>query len=224
MWSSARSCVRVLVLAYLAAMPPAASAQGTGPLAPYEEASLQQIRDFVRATAERYRMVAPLEISVASWVGSSSVQQYASSPAVYTRGGLYLNRPLLRATNRVLVITTALGYEILRAPSKATSLADRERERAQIALEGKAKAVDIPVQVKGLSESEALEQMYAWLLAIHRAAAASGRPAQPGSMSACDAIRDLLGRFPGVREKFVGQECAPAYRERPAPDQPASPG
>ena len=68
---SARSCLRVLALACLAAMPSAASAQGTGPLAPDEEASLQQIRDFVRATAERYRMVAPLEVSVASWVGSA---------------------------------------------------------------------------------------------------------------------------------------------------------
>ncbi len=206
---SARSCLRVLALACLAAMPCAAFAQGTGPLAPDEEASLQQIRDFVRAAAQRYRMVAPLEVSVASWVGSSSVQQYASSPAVYTRGGLYLNRRLLRATNRDLVIATALGYEILRAPSKATSLADRERERAQIALDGNAQAVDILVQVKGLSESEALEEMYAWLLAIHRTATASGQPPQPGSVAGCDAIRDLLGRFPGVRERFAGRECAP---------------
>ena len=65
---SVRSCVRALVLTCLVAVPPAASAQGTGPLAPDEEASLQQIRDFVQATAQRYRMVAPLEVSVASWV------------------------------------------------------------------------------------------------------------------------------------------------------------
>ena len=206
----ARFCLRLIVLACLAAMPLAASAQGTDPLAPDEAASLQQIRDFARTAAQRYGMVAPLEVSVASWVGSSSVQQYASSPAVYTRGGLYLNRRLLRAANRDLVIATALAYEMLRAPSKATSLAERGRERAQLALDGNAKAVDILVQVKGLSESEALEQMYAWLLAIHRAAAVSGRPPQPGSVPPCDAIRDLLGRFPGVREKFAGRECAPA--------------
>jgi hypothetical protein len=208
MWSPARSCLRVLALACLAAMPSAATAQGTGPLAPDEEASLQQIGDFVRAAAQRYRMVVPLEVSVASWVGSSSVQQYASSPAVYTRGGLYLNRRLLRASNRDLVIATALGYEMLRATSRATSLADRERERAELALDANARAVDILVQVKGMSEEAALEQMYAWLLAIHRTA--SGRPPQPGSVPSCDAIRDLLGRFPGVREKFAGQECAPA--------------
>lgn len=206
----ARSCLRVIVLACLAAMPLAASAQGTDPLAPDEEASLRQIRDFARAAARHYRMVAPLEVSVASWVGSSSVQQYASSPAVYTRGGLYLNRRLLRASNRDLVIATALGYEMLRAPSKATSLAERERERAQIALDGNAKAVDILVQVMGWSENDALEQMYAWLLAIHRATVASGRPPEPGSVAACDAIRDLLGRFAGLREKFAGRECAPA--------------
>jgi hypothetical protein len=78
-------------------MPSAASAQGTGPLAPDEEASLQQIRDFVWAAAQRYRMVAPLEVSVASWVGNPSLSQFASSPAVYTGGSLFLNHRLLRA-------------------------------------------------------------------------------------------------------------------------------
>jgi hypothetical protein len=189
-------------------MPPAASAQGTGPLAPDEEASLQQIRDFARAAAQRYRMVAPLEVSVASWVGNPSLPQYASSPAVYTGGGLHLNRRVLRASNRDLVIATALAYEMLRAPSKATSLVERDRERAQLALDANARAVDILVQIKGMSEEAALEHMYAWLLAIHRTAA--GRPAQPGSVPTCEAIGDLLRRFPGVREKFAGQECAPA--------------
>ena len=207
---SARSWLCSIALACLTVMPLAALAQDTGLLAPDEEASLQQVRDFVGAAARRYRMVAPLEVSVASWVGSSSVQQYASSPAVYTRGGLYLNRRLLRASNRDLVIATALAYEMLRAPSKATSVADRQRERAQMALDGNAKAVDVLVQVKGLSESEALEQMYTWLLAIHRATVASGRPPQPGGVPACEAIGDLLGRFPGVRERFAGRECAPA--------------
>jgi hypothetical protein len=205
---SARSFLRVLALACLAAIPPTVSAQGSDPLAPDEEASLQQIRDFVRATAQRYRMVAPLEVSVASWVGNPSLPQYASSPAVYTPGGLHLSRRLLRASNRDLVIATALAYEMLRAPSKATSLAERERERAQLALDANARAVDILVQVKGISEEAALEQTYAWLLAIHRAA--SGRPTQPGSVPACEAIGDLLRRFPGVREKFAGQECVPA--------------
>ena len=75
-------------------------------------------------------MVAPLEVSVASWVGNPSLSQFASSPAVYTGGSLFLNHRLLRASSRDLVIATALAYEILRAPSKATTLAEREHERA----------------------------------------------------------------------------------------------
>jgi hypothetical protein len=191
-------------------MPLAAPAQDTGRLAPDEEASLQQIRDFVRATAQRYRMLAPLEVSVASWVGTGSLPQYASSPAVYTRGGLYLNRRLLRASNRDLVIATALAYELLRAPTQATSVAERERERAQQRLDANAQAIDILVQVKGLSEEAALDQMYSWLLAIHHAALAAGRPPPSGVTPTCEAIGDLLRRFPGVREKFAGRECAPA--------------
>ena len=210
MRDSARSCVRAIVLAALIVMPITAHAQGTTPLTPDEEASLQEIRDFVQAVTQRYQMVAPLEVSVAPWVGSPSLPQYASSPAVYTGGALYLNRRLLRVANRDLVIATALAYEMLRAPSKATTLAERERERAQIVLEGYAKAVDILVQVTGLSEEAALDRMYAWLLGIHRAAIVSGRPAPPGSVPACEAIKDLLGRYPEARGRFAGRECAPA--------------
>ena len=51
MWPSARLAVRVVVLACLAAMSSVTSAQSTDALTPDEEASLQQIRCFVGATA-----------------------------------------------------------------------------------------------------------------------------------------------------------------------------
>jgi hypothetical protein len=206
---TARSWLRSIILAVLTLTPLAALAQGIAPLTADEEASLQAVRDFVRATAQRYRMVAPLEVSVAPCVGNPSLPQYASSPAVYTGGSLFLNRRLLSASNRDLVIATALAYEMLRAPSKATTLAERERERAQMVLEGNAKAVDILVQVKGLSEEATLDHMCAWLLALHRTAVASGRPPQPGSVRPRDAIGDLLRRYPGARGWFAGRECAP---------------
>lgn len=204
-----RSWLRASVLAALTLLPLTALAQGTGPLTEEEEASLLEIREFVAATAERYRMLAALEVSVAPWVGSSALPRYAASPAVYSGGALYLNRRLLRASNRDLVIATALAYEMLRAPSKAATVAERERERAQLALDGNAKAVDILVQVKGLSEEAAVEQMYDWLLGIHRAAVGAGRPPPPNSRPPCEAIGDLLRRYPGVRERFAGRECAP---------------
>jgi hypothetical protein len=204
-----RACLCALALALLVVRPPAASAQAAGPLAPDEEASLQQVREFALATAQRYRMVAPLEVSVASWVGNPAVSQFASTPAVYTPGGLYLNRRLLRASNRDLVIAIALAFEMLRGPGKATTLADHQRERAQMRLDGHARAVDILIQVKGLSEPAALGEMYASLLGMQRAAVAAGRPPEPGSVAPCDAIADLLRRYPGSRESFAGRECAP---------------
>jgi hypothetical protein len=196
--------------AILILVPLAVPAQDPGPLSVEEKASLDEIQDFVRATAQRYRMVAPLQVSLASWVGNPSISQYAGSPAVYARGTLYLNRRLLRASNRDLVIATALAYELLRGPGTATSLAARERERAQLALESNARAVDILVQVKGMSEQAALDQMYAWLLGIHHAALATGRPTRPGIPRTCEAIEDLLRRYPGAKERFAGRECAPA--------------
>ena len=164
-----RSWLSRVVPALLILIPLPVTAQGPGPLSVEEEASLREIQDFVRATAQRYRMVAPLQVSVASWVGNPALSQYAGSPAVYARGTLFLNRRLLRASNRDLVIATALAYE-----------------------------------------QAALDQMYAWLLGIHHAALASGRPTPPDRPRPCDAIGDLLQRYPGSREWFAGRECAPA--------------
>jgi hypothetical protein len=204
---AARSRLRWIALAFLVAIPLGAVAQSAAPLSAEEEASLQEIREFARATAQRYRMVALLEVSVASWVGSDALPQYASAPAVYTRGALYLNRRVLRASNRDLVIAKSLAYETLRAPTKATTLAERERERAQLDLDSNARTVDILVQVKGLSEDAAVEQMYAWLLAIHRTAGAGSRPPRPGSITVCDEIADLLRRYPGLAARYAGREC-----------------
>jgi hypothetical protein len=153
-------------------------------------------------------MVAPLEVSVASWVGTGSVPQYAKASAVYTGGTLYVNRRVLRASNRDVVIAKALAYEMFRAPSKATTLAERERERAALSQESNARAVDILVQLKGVSEDAAVGQMYAWLLAIHRATGSGGRPLPPGSVTPCDEIADLLQRFPAVKKEYAGRECA----------------
>jgi hypothetical protein len=213
-----RSWLRAILLTILTAISfdglaqslPAPGPSANAPLSAEEEVSLQAIRDFVQATARRYRMVAPLEVSVASWVGTGALPQYASAPAVYTRGTLYLNRRLLRASNRDLVIAKSLAYEMLRTPSQATTLADRNRERARLELDANFRTVDILVQVKGVDERDAVETMYVWLLAIHRAPAAPSRPATAGTASGCDAIQDLLGRFPQHREWFAGRECAPA--------------
>src|SRR5262245_8293461 len=87
-------CFRWIIPAVLVLIPLAAIAQDPAPLSATEEASLDAVREFARLTAERYRMVAPLEISVASWVGNPSLPQYASSPAVYTGGQLYVSRRL----------------------------------------------------------------------------------------------------------------------------------
>jgi hypothetical protein len=205
--AGSRACA--IALACLATMTFPVSAQDTAPLAPDEEASLEQIQAFVEATAQHYHMVDTLQVSVAPWVGNPALPQYASTPAVKTGNQLFLNRRLLRASNRDLVIATALAYEMLRGPGRAASIADRQRERAQMALDGNAKAVDILIQVKGMPEQAALDQMYAWLLGMHRADVAAGRATEPDSVRPCDAIGDLLRRYPDAKDWFAGRECAP---------------
>ncbi len=184
-------------------------ARADEPLSPAETASLREVRDVVASAARAYGMVAPLEVSVAPWVGSPALPQFAATPAVYTGGALYLNRRLLGHPSRDLVVAKSLAYEMLRAPSAATSLADRERERRDRELEADARVVDILVRVKGWPESRALEATYGWLLAMHRAAAASGRPPRPGAVAPCEEIAALLRRFPAHRAAFAARECAP---------------
>jgi hypothetical protein len=98
--STVRSWLSPFALAALIVVPHAVQAQDSAPLTAEEEASLQSIRDFVGATAKRYRMVSTLDVSVASWVGNPSLPQYASSPAVKSGNQLFLNRRLLRTSNR----------------------------------------------------------------------------------------------------------------------------
>ena len=86
----ARSGLRSIVLLFLIVVPLPALAQGAtstnDPLSTEEEASLDEIREVVEAAARRYRMVAPLEVSVASWVGSGSLPQYANTSEVEAGG------------------------------------------------------------------------------------------------------------------------------------------
>jgi hypothetical protein len=197
----------LLAVSPLEALAQASSPSGA-PLSAEEDASLGEIRDFARAAARRYRMVAPLEVAVAPWVGSGSLPQYASTSAVYASGYLYVHRRVLRASNRDLVIAKAIAHEMLRAPTQATTLAERERERGALTLHSNARAVDILVEVKGVPEEAAVDQMYAWLLAMHRAAGPGGRPPPSGSVTPCDQIVDLLQRYPAVKERYAGRECA----------------
>lgn len=190
----------ILVALILAAR--AASAEPVAPT-PAEEQSLEELRDFAEAAARHYRMLTPVEVAVASWLGSPALPQYARTSALYNRGTLYVSRAFLSAPYRAPVLAKALAHEMGRAPSRAATLADRERERAEQDGDANARAVEILVQVGGAGEAEALEQVYGWLLGIHRARSEEGP-------SACDAILRLLSRFPAHRERFAGRECAPA--------------
>jgi len=149
-------------------------------------------------------MLTPVEIRVATWLGSPGLPQYAGTSALYSRGTLYVSRAFLAGPHRAPVLAKALAHELLRAPSHAGTVAERERERVEQDDEASARAVEILVTVGGVDEAEALEQTYAWLAGIRRA------QGDPGGRATCDAIRRLLSRFSAQRERFAGRECAPA--------------
>jgi hypothetical protein len=67
-----------------------------------------------------------------------------------------------------------------------------------------AKAVEVLVRVRGYPEATALRLVYVHLEAAHRRGMAL-----LGHASACEEIRDLLGRFPQHRSLTRSWTCAP---------------
>ena len=55
---------------------------------------------------------------------------------------------------------------MLRGTGHAASVAERQRDRAQMMLDAYPRAVDILVRIKGMSEPAALEKVYAWLVGL----------------------------------------------------------
>lgn len=209
---TARLVVAVALWVWMLAgdpFPAAGQSAGAVTLTAEQERDLADLRRLVDETTRIYQRDR-IQVRVVSWVGSKDVTTFAAVGVVYSPVGfLYVAPGVLASRGRDVVIAATLGYHILRAPSRARTLAEYERENVQRRLDANAKAVEILVKARGMPERDALERVYQWLYALHRFELGQPGPVPKDRVPACDQIRDLLARFPQQREAMAGRECAP---------------
>jgi len=202
------------VLAFLSllglASPGPAGGQSATPvtLTPAEEQGLQDGRQLVRDFNRLYKPMYSMDLAVASWVGASDLTQMAGVGIVYNRalGKLYINPRLLTSPVRDTLVALALASELVRRPSRATTLADNDLERRQWRLDANAKGVEVLARVRGLTEQAAFERVYSLLAAVQRAQAAAP-PASRPAVTACEELQDLQRRFPQHAQTVSPPAC-----------------
>ena len=168
--------------------------------------SLEELRQMARDTQRVYKLPASINVGVRP-LASSGLTSYQCVGMLYQAGDVVVDPRVLGSPNRMPLMAAMLASIVLRAPSTATSLAEAEQERQRKTRENNAKAVEILVRTKGLSEADALYLVYTWLLAQHRAGCSA--PSAFRRLAPCEQIRDLLARFPQYREWSPKPECAP---------------
>ncbi len=186
----------------------AQSVTGSVSLTPQQSKSLEALRQMARDAVRIYKLVSSIDVSVRP-LASSGLTSFAGTGISYSPAGrlISVDPGVLGFSHRDALMATVLASIILHSPSKATTLADYERERRQAIMESNAKAVEILVRVKGVQQPEAVHAIYTRLLRLHETPN-RGR-GSAGELAPCDQIRDLLARFPEHREWSPKPECAP---------------
>lgn len=180
----------------------AALAAGCSTLTPAQDRSLDEVRAFANATAQRYGL-APIHVLVS--------HNPESPVGVYRRGFFAVNRLVLGSEFRDAIVAHELAHYVLGHDAPLTGPAGeaRRREREQRELEANAKSVEILSGVKQMPEEQALRQVYGYLLNVHRRLLRAPGEDLLGHRPPCDEIADLLGRFPRQRSWTARLECAP---------------
>ena len=128
----------------------------------------------------------------------------------YRRGLFTISTSMLTSRHRDSIVAHELAHYLLDhdRPLAGTLSLDWQREQELRELEANAKAVEILVRVRRLSEQDALRVVYEHLLAFNRLVVARSTVIPWGHRGPCEEIADLLGRFPTHHAWSAGLECA----------------
>ena len=159
-------------------------------LTPKQEATLDDVRRFADATATAYnvpRIRVNVEPSTNLGIGGR-----------YRQGNFYINVGMLDSRNLNSLVAHELAHYVLGhdTPVAGSSMAEFQLAQELRELDANAKAVEILVRVKGMSEKEAVATVVAHLRSAQRAVERGG-PITPGHRTPAAEIADLLARYPG---------------------------
>ena len=161
-------------------------------LTPVQRDAVAEVQQFADATCAAYKL-APIRLTI----------EPATNLGIggrYRQGNFFLNEKQLNSGGLTALVAHELAHYVLGhdapLPGAATT-AEYLRLHEKWELDANAKAVEILVRVKGLSERQALTTMVVYL---ERAAAyqAKGNPNAQGHRPPAEELVDLKLRFPGL--------------------------
>ena len=183
--------------------------------------ALADIRQLAQGFVGEYKPPGTVEVVVMS-LASTNLASLANVAVSYSLGRLHVDPRLLGAPTQDPLIAKVLALQLAPRIRSFDSLDDYQRQQRQQSFEANAKAVEILVRVKGVTEREAVQSVHMWLLALH----VRGVTPPSSQPTACEQILDLLARFPEHRQSTGGLSCGPPPRapgaRRPAPSRASS--
>jgi Zn-dependent peptidase ImmA (M78 family) len=161
-------------------------------LTPEQRAKVDEIQSFADRTSRVYDLPG-VRISIQSATN-------LNIGAMYRQGNIFVNVRMLDSPSLTKVIAHELGHYVLghEPAASVSSQADWQRAQQQRELDANAKAVEILVRAKGMSQREAV-QMVADALQRAQRAVDRGAPLTPGHLTPAEELADLRARFPELR-------------------------
>jgi hypothetical protein len=160
-------------------------------LTPKQQETLEDVRRFADATTAAYnvpRIRVNVEPGTNLGIGGR-----------YRQGNFYINVGMLNSRNLNSLVAHELAHYVLGhdMPVAGASMAEFQLAQELRELDANAKAVEILMRVKGMSEKDAVGTVVTHLRGAQRAVERGG-PITPGHRTPAAEIADLLARYPGT--------------------------
>ena len=162
-------------------------------LTPPQQEALDDVRRFADATTAAYNLP---RIRVSVEPGTN-----LGIGGRYRQGNFYINVGMLDSRNLSSLVAHELAHYVLGhdMPVSGASMAEFRLAQELRELDANAKAVEILMRVKGMSEKDAVGTVVTHLRGAQRAVERGG-PVTPGHRTPTAEIADLLARYPGNNE------------------------
>jgi hypothetical protein len=175
------------------------SAAGCVSLTPQQRDKVADVQKFADATADAYGLFRiPVTVEPSTNLGMGGR---------YRQGNFYLNVEMLDSGHLTALVAHELAHYVLGhdAPMSGSATAEFQRAQELRELDANAKAVEILVRVKRMSQPQAVRTMAIYLRTA-QSAQTRGAANAPGHRPPAEEIADLVARFP--ERDTTGQRAA----------------
>jgi len=154
----------------------------------HQRDTVADVQRFADATAAAYNLVRiPVTVEPSTNLGYG---------ARYRQGNFYLNVQMLNSGHLTALVAHELGHYVLGHEPlvSGSSAAEFQKAQERRELDANAKAVEILVRVKGMTQPQAVRTMVVYLRTA-QSSQARGHANAPGHRPPAEEIADLFARF-----------------------------